>query len=41
LPFVGWRIFLTVFAFPPSRTGRVGRGHQAVVRRHRDGRCRD
>src|SRR5215469_18726294 len=23
LPFVGWRTFLTVFAFPPSGTGRV------------------
>jgi hypothetical protein len=23
LPFAGWQIFLTVFAFPPSGTGRV------------------
>jgi hypothetical protein len=23
LPFAGWRIFLTVFAFPPEGTGRV------------------
>jgi hypothetical protein len=23
LPFAGWRVFLTVFAFPPAGTGRV------------------
>jgi hypothetical protein len=23
LPFVGWRTFLAVFAFPPSGTGRI------------------